>query len=70
MKKILFLFVLLVSFQSFAMSVGERRALSVPRAIERNMNTLVQYLTSNISDKKEKVFCEEGFSSIFFGSML
>ena len=54
MKKFLFLFVLLVSFQSSAMSVGERRALSVPRGVERNMNTLVQYLTSNISDKKEK----------------
>ena len=36
------------------MSVGERRAVSVPKNYETNMNQLVHYLTNDINDKTEQ----------------
>ena len=54
-KKIIYLLsVLLFSFNVSAMSVGERRAVSVPKNYETNMNQLVHYLTDSINDKTEQ----------------
>lgn len=49
-----FCLVAFFSFSSLAVSVGERRALSVPKGADENMHQLVHYLTDNMLDKTEQ----------------
>ncbi|MBR6412913.1 MAG: transglutaminase domain-containing protein [Alphaproteobacteria bacterium] len=53
-KRFLFLCVLFFSCGVFAVSMGERRALSIPKGQDDNMPRLVHHLTDNIPDKTEQ----------------
>ena len=53
-KTVCFFVMLFFSLGVSAMSVGERRAVSVPKNYETNMNQLVHYLTDTINDKTEQ----------------
>ena len=53
-KTVYMLFALFFSLNALALSVGERRATSVPKNFETNMNQVVHYLTDNIYDKTEQ----------------
>jgi len=54
LKRFLCVCILLISSHTFAMSVGERRAMSAPKNLDENMPQLVHYLTANIPDQTEK----------------
>ena len=56
MKKVFcaFLLSILFSFNVFAVTSGERRALSVPSSVEHNMNKLVYYLIQGEKNDYEK----------------
>ena len=53
-KIVCFFFILFFSLIVSAMSVGERRAVSVPKNYESNMNQIVHYLVDNINDRTEQ----------------
>jgi len=46
--------VVLVALNAWAVSVGERRAMTVPKGVNESMPRLVHYLTDNIADKTEQ----------------